>query len=90
MDIVGFQLRLLCADAICAVRLFLPRLGKAKLGEDHPETLVSLNNLAFLFKAQGQLAKAEPLYREALKKSPGAQLEGFERDFGQCIWSQFR
>ena len=53
-------------------RLELPCPGKAKLGEDHPDTLSSLNNLAALLKAQGQLAEAEPLYREALEKSPGA------------------
>ena len=64
----------------------LPCRGQAKLGEDHPQTLTYLNNLALLLKAQGHLAKAEPLYREALEKSPGAQLERFQRDFGQWIW----
>ena len=68
----------------------LPRGGKAKLGEAHPDTLGSLNNLAALLKAQGQLAEAEPLYREALEKSLGAQLQGFQRDFRQWIWSRFR
>ena len=67
----------------------LPCRGQAKLGEDHPQTLTYLNNLALLLKAQGHLAKAEPLYREALEKSPGAQLERFQRDFGQWIWNQF-
>ena len=65
----------------------LPCPGKAKLGEDHPQTLGSLNNLAVVLKAQGHLAEAEPLYREALEKSPGAQLQRFQRDFGQWIWS---
>ena len=64
----------------------LPCPGKAKLGEDHPQTLGSLNNLAVVLKAQGHLAEAEPLYREALEKSPGAQLQRFQRDFGQWIW----
>ena len=45
-----------------------------------------LNNLAMLLQAQGQLAEAEPLYREALKKSPGAQPQRFQRGFGQWIW----
>ena len=49
--------------------------GKAKLGEDHPDTLNSLNNLALLLFNRGHLAEAEPLYREALEKSPGAQLQ---------------
>ena len=65
----------------------LPCPGKAKLGEDHPETLKSLNNLAFLFQAQGHLAEAEPLFREALEKSVGAQLQRFQWDFGHWIWS---
>ena len=50
----------------------LPCPGQTKLGEDHPDTLSSLNNLAALLKAQGNLAEAEPLFREALEKSPGA------------------
>ena len=65
----------------------LPCRGKAKLGEDHPDTLNSINNLAAVLKAQGHLAEAEPFLREALKKSPGAQLQRFQWDFGQWIWS---
>ena len=61
----------------------LPCPGKAKLGEDHPDTLNSINNLAAVLDDQ----EAEPLYREALEKSPGAQLQRFQRDFGQWIWS---
>ena len=38
------------------------------LGEDHPDTLGSLNNLAFLYKSQGQYDKAEPLYVDCLAK----------------------
>ena len=59
--------------------------GTAKLGEDHPDTLTSLNNLAKLLQDQGHLADAEPLYHEALKKSPGAQ---FQRDFMHSIRSR--
>ena len=65
----------------------LPCPGKAKLGEDHPDTLLSLNNMALLLQAQGRLAEAEPLFREALEKSPGAQLQRFQWKFGQWIWS---
>ena len=64
----------------------LPCPGKAKLGEGHPDTLATLSNLAKVLEAQGHLAEAEPLYREALEKSPGAQLQRFQRDFGQWIW----
>ena len=60
--------------------------GRAKLGDDHPHTLNCLNNMAFVVKTQGRLAEAEALYREALKKSLGAQLQRFQ-DFGQWIWS---
>ena len=68
MAIFVFQLRLLCADAISAICPCCPCPGKDKLGEDHPQTLSSLNDLAMLLQAKGQLAEAEPLYREALKK----------------------
>ena len=73
------RLRNVCADAICAFRLCCLCGGKARLGEDHPQTLGSLNNLAMLLQAQGQLAEAEPLFREALKKSPGAQPQGLQK-----------
>ena len=54
----------------------LPCQGKEKLGEDHPQTLGSLNTLASLLHDQGYLADAEDLFREALEKSPEAQLQG--------------
>ena len=40
-----------------------------------------------VLKAQGHLAEAEPLLREVLGKRPGAQLQRFQRDFGQWILS---
>ena len=36
------------------------------LGEDHPDTATSYNNLAVNLHAQGKYAEAEPLYRKAL------------------------
>ncbi len=39
------------------------------LGEEHPETLASINNMGLLLRAQGKLAEAEPYWREALEKS---------------------
>ncbi len=36
------------------------------LGPDHPDTAQSLNNLAILYKNQGQYEQAEPLYQRAL------------------------
>ncbi|MBD8527908.1 tetratricopeptide repeat protein [Pseudomarimonas arenosa] len=39
------------------------------LGEDHPDTLNSLANLASLLAAQGKLEEAEALHRKALEQS---------------------
>jgi tetratricopeptide (TPR) repeat protein len=36
------------------------------LGPEHPSTATSLNNLAALLQAQGDLAGARPLYERAL------------------------
>ncbi len=36
------------------------------LGAEHPQTLTSADNLAFLYQAQGGYAEAEPLFRRAL------------------------
>src|SRR5262249_49735006 len=38
-----------------------------KLGKDHPLVANALNNLATLYQAQGQYAKAEPLFLRALQ-----------------------
>jgi tetratricopeptide (TPR) repeat protein len=39
------------------------------LGEEHPETLISIGNMGSLLRAQGKMQEAEPYYREALEKS---------------------
>ena len=44
-----------------------PRIRKELLGEDHPDFAKSLNNLAGLYQAMGDFARAEPLYRQALE-----------------------
>jgi tetratricopeptide (TPR) repeat protein len=41
-------------------------IRKARLGEQHPDTATSLNNLAGLYQAQGRYDEAEPLYQQAL------------------------
>ncbi|MBM4051615.1 MAG: serine/threonine protein kinase [Planctomycetes bacterium] len=41
---------------------------RRRLGEEHPNTLSSINNMGRLLQAQGKLAEAEPYYREALEK----------------------
>jgi len=38
------------------------------LGDAHPSTLTSINNLGFLLQAQGALAEAEPYWRTALER----------------------
>jgi tetratricopeptide (TPR) repeat protein len=38
------------------------------LGEEHPSTLTSINNMGGLLRAQGKHAKAELCYREAVEK----------------------
>ena len=38
----------------------------AEYGDDHPNTLFSVNNLAILLTERGKLDEAEPLYRRAL------------------------
>lgn len=36
------------------------------LGDEHPDTLTSINNMGYLLQAMGKHAEAEPHYREAL------------------------
>ena len=43
------------------------KLTKAKLGPDHPDTLISMNNLAQGYQDAGQLDKALPLLEETLE-----------------------
>ena len=42
-------------------------ISKAALGDRHPDTASSLNNLAALYESQGRYGEAEPLYVEALE-----------------------
>ena len=54
-----------------ALPLYEECLAKYKrvLGDDHPDTLTSLNNLALLFKSKGEYDRALSLYEECLAKS---------------------
>ena len=40
-----------------------------RFGKEHPDTLVSMNNLALLYRSQGRYGEAEPLCKEALQLS---------------------
>ena len=53
-----------------ALPLYEECLAKSKrvLGEDHPNTLESLNNLAFIFYSKGEYDRALPLFEECLAK----------------------
>ena len=72
--------------------------GRAKLGDEHPETWSSINNLGGLLQAQGKLLEAELLYRECLEKRWGAQwgcidytsLQHFlQHVFSTCLYNTF-
>jgi eukaryotic-like serine/threonine-protein kinase len=39
------------------------------LGDEHPDTLLSIRNLSVLLQSQGKLSEAEPFCREALEKT---------------------
>jgi tetratricopeptide (TPR) repeat protein len=41
--------------------------ARGRLGEEHPDVALSLNNLALLYSAQGRYTEAEPLYLQALE-----------------------
>ena len=43
------------------------KLSKATLGPDHPDTLVSMDNLASAYRATGEFDLALPLYEQTLK-----------------------
>ncbi len=38
-----------------------------QLGLSHPDTALSLNNLAMLYRSQGKYVQAKPLYEQALE-----------------------
>ncbi|AFY53186.1 putative transcriptional regulator [Rivularia sp. PCC 7116] len=40
---------------------------RSRLGENHPDTATSLNDLAYLYSSQGKYEQAEPLYIQALE-----------------------
>ena len=52
------------AEPLCREAL---EVSRETLGNRHPDTLISINNLGVLLHTKGDLAAAEPLYREALE-----------------------
>jgi serine/threonine protein kinase/tetratricopeptide (TPR) repeat protein len=71
-------------------------IRRAQLGDDHPDTLISIGNMGVLLQAQGRIAEAEPYYREALDRHrrvsgpdhPGTLLA--MNNMGFLLWSQGR
>jgi tetratricopeptide (TPR) repeat protein len=55
------------------------RRQRAKLGADHPHTLISMNHLANGYNESGRLGEAMPLYEEALRRRE-AKLGGKHSD----------
>ncbi len=53
------------AKSVLEAERFLAMMEK-KLGREHPEMATILNNLAFLYRAQGRYKEAEPLSRRVL------------------------
>ncbi len=45
------------------------KIREKVLGEEHPSTATSYNNLAGLYESMGENKKTEPLYIKALKTS---------------------
>jgi len=76
--VVDAQLRQALADLYKSIGLYdsaYPLQKQAMdtrrrvLGEEHPDTLISVGNMSGLLKAQGKHAEAEPYFREVLEKS---------------------
>lgn len=70
--------KFLAAHAPSACQTFMtpasrPRLGRSKLGDQHPETLRFMIKSALLLRDEGYLQESEPLFREALESSRGPQ-----------------
>ena len=53
-------------DAATAPQERALQTRRSLLGDDHPDTLGSINKMGFLLTEQGKLAEAEPYHREAL------------------------
>ena len=49
--------------------MYLEELNASRrvLGDEHPDTLTSISNLAGLYQSQGRYEEAEPLYLECIK-----------------------
>jgi tetratricopeptide (TPR) repeat protein len=62
-------------------------IGEQQLGADHPDTAMSLNNLAALYRAMGRYPEAEPLFLGALEILFNRLGENHPNT--QTVWSNF-
>ena len=65
----------------------------AKLGRDHPATLITQNNLALAYDQAGDVARAEPLFRQVLelrKKRRGSGHPHVAETLGDLGWHLIR
>ena len=61
------------------------------LGDDHPNTLTSINNMAVLLEAQGKLKEAAPLHREVVDRSLRTLGDDHpRRSLYQSNWDRFQ
>ncbi|MCG2750090.1 MAG: toll/interleukin-1 receptor domain-containing protein [Desulfobulbaceae bacterium] len=69
--------------AACVLHEKVLEIRRRALGDKHPDTVVSMNNLALLLKTTNRLTEAEPLMRRALaidEKSYGGDHPNVARD----------
>ena len=60
------------------------RLMTARLGADHPETLLTMNNLAFAYQAAGKMDRALPIFGQA---ATGVETRRFRHEYVKSIIS---
>ncbi|MDE6889540.1 MAG: tetratricopeptide repeat protein, partial [Eubacterium sp.] len=67
LDSIAYLMHYIC-EYKKAERLYEKslRISERVLGEEHPDTATSYNNLAFVYESQGEYRKAEELYKKSL------------------------
>lgn len=55
-------------DAALPLQARAIELRRKELGDDHPDTMTSINNMGGLLHARGEIAAVEPYFREALER----------------------
>jgi tetratricopeptide (TPR) repeat protein/predicted Ser/Thr protein kinase len=69
-------------------------IRREELGDDHPDTLVSINEMGIVLRSQGKLSEVEPYWREALEGSRRVLGDDHPTtltsidNMGSLLWSQ--